>query len=44
MLGVSEGLVRLEIQRGRLRINRLGHRILIPSSEVLKLAGLETIG
>jgi excisionase family DNA binding protein len=28
--GVSEGLVRLEIARGRLRVVRLGRRVVIP--------------
>lgn len=32
--GVSKGLVRLEIKRGRLKAIRLGRRLLVPSESI----------
>ena len=40
-LGVSDGLLRLEAQRRRLKILRIGGRVLIPRSEICRLAGLD---
>ncbi len=33
-LGVSPGFLRLEIERGRLQVTRLGRRVLITSGEL----------
>lgn len=38
-LGVSPSLVRHELKLGRIRSFRLGRRLLIPRSEIQRLAG-----
>ncbi|MGA2408808.1 MAG: excisionase family DNA-binding protein [Candidatus Binataceae bacterium] len=36
LLGVSAGLVRLEIERGHLAAIRFGRRVLVPHAEILR--------
>jgi hypothetical protein len=37
MLDVSPGLLALEVQRGRLRVVRIGKRMVVPRDELLRL-------
>jgi excisionase family DNA binding protein len=37
MLDVSQGLLLLEARRGRLRVVRIGKRMLVPRAELLRL-------
>jgi hypothetical protein len=41
LAGVSERLLGLEAQRGRLRVVRIGRRVLVPRAEVLRLTGAD---
>jgi excisionase family DNA binding protein len=41
MIGVSERLLNYEVSRGRLRVVRVGRRVLIPRAEMLRLLGLD---
>lgn len=40
LANVSERLLGLEAQRGRLRVVRIGRRVLVPRAEVMRLVGL----
>ncbi len=35
-LGVSEGLLRLESQRGRLKVSRIGRRVVVRADELAR--------
>ena len=39
ILGISRSYVDLLVREGRLRVSRVGARVLVPRSEVLRLAG-----
>ncbi len=39
VLGISRQFVDLLIRTGRIRVSRVGARVLVPRSEVLRLAG-----
>ena len=41
--GVSQGLIRLEISRGKMKAGRIGRRVVIPAGEVDRLIEAGTI-